>query len=292
MRKMSFVLFVVILFAGCASNDREDSKTRIAVSILPQEYFVSKIAGDIFEINVLIPPGASPATYEPTPSQLVSLSKTDLYLKMGYTGFEMAWMEKLTSANKEMKVVDLSEGVDLIIEDVAHDHAHDHGHHHGGVDPHIWLSPKNVKIIAKNIHEALATRYPEHRDTFDLNLGVFLHELDSLDQYISGALSDLRSHSFFSYHPSLSYYARDYNLEQHPMELAGKEPSSGHLKNLIDTGKEKEINIIFLQMQFDQKNAEVLAKETGAEIVQINPLDIEWFDQMVFITKKLQKNLQ
>lgn len=283
---------MVVLFTGCVNNDRENSKIRIAVSILPQEYFVNKIAGGIFEINVLIPPGASPATYEPTPLQLASLSKTDLYLKLGHTGFEMAWMEKLTSANKEMKVVDLSEDVDLIIEDIVHNHGHDHGHHHGGVDPHIWLSPKNVKIIAENIHEALLTHYPEHRETFNSNLGIFLHELDSLDQYISGALSNLRSHSFFTYHPSLSYYARDYNLEQHPMELGGKEPSSTHLKKLIDTGINNDIKIIFLQMQFDQKNAEVLAKETGAEIVQINPLAIEWFDQMVFITQKLKANLQ
>jgi len=296
MKKTGIVLLMVFLFTGCVNNDHENSKAKIAVSILPQEYFVSKIAGDIFEINVLIPPGASPATYEPTPSQLASLSKTDLYLKLGHTGFEMAWMEKLTSANKEMKVVDLSEGVNLIIEDVAHDHAHDHGHHHGhhhgGVDPHIWLSPKNVKIIAKNIHEALLTYYPEHRETFDSNLGVFLQELDSLDRHISKTLSNLQSHSFFTYHPSLSYYARDYNLKQHPMELGGKEPSSAHLKKLIDTGIEKNIKIIFLQMQFDQKNAEVLAKETGAEIIQINPLDIEWYDQMVFITQKLEANLQ
>jgi len=292
MKKTGIFLLMVALFTGCVNNDRENSKPRIAVSILPQEYFVSKIAGDIFEINVLIPPGASPATYEPTPSQLASLSKTDLYLKLGHTGFEMAWMEKLISANKEMKLVDLSEGIDLIIEDVVHERAHDHGHHHGGIDPHIWLSPKNVIIIAKNIHEALLTYYPEHRDTFDANLGAFLQELDSLDQYISGVLSNLQSHSFFTYHPSLSYYARDYNLEQYPIELGGKNPSSAHLKKLIDTGIEKNIKIIFLQMQFDQKNAEVLAKETGAEIVQINPLDIEWFDQMVFITQKLKANLQ
>ncbi len=292
MKKIGIILLMAALFTGCVNNNRENSKPRIAVSILPQEYFVTKIAGDIFDINVLIPPGASPATYEPTPSQLVSLSKTDLYLKLGHTGFEMAWMEKLTSANKEMKVVDLSEEIDLIIEDVAHDHAHDHGHHHGGVDPHIWLSPKNVKFIAKNIHEALLTDYPEHREIFDSNLGVFLQELDSLDHYISETLSNLRSHGFFTYHPSLSYYARDYNLEQHPMELEGKEPSSAHMKKLIDTGIEKDIKIIFLQMQFDQKNAEVLAKESGAEIVQINPLDIEWYEQMVFITQKLKANLQ
>jgi zinc transport system substrate-binding protein len=296
MRKTNILILIAALLAGCNNNENQNEKIRIAVSILPQEYFVSKIAGDIFEINVLIPPGASPATYEPTPKQLASLSKTDLYLRLGHTGFEMAWMEKLASANDNMTLVDLSPGIELIIEDAmhghGHGHAHDHSHHAGGVDPHIWLSPKNVMVIAKNIHQVLSSGYPEHRETFNSNLEVFLHELDTLDRYISHELSGLRSKSFFTYHPSLSYFARDYNLEQHPMELGGKTPSSAHLKKLIDTALEKDIRVIFLQMQYDQKNAEVLAKETGAEIVQINPLAIEWHDQMIFITKKLKQNLQ
>lgn len=292
MKKTGVLILIAVLFAGCKSNENQNEKIRIAVSILPQEYFVSKIAGDIFEINVLIPPGASPATYEPTPAQLASLSETDLYLRLGHTGFEMAWMEKLASANDNMTIVDLSPGIDLIIEDVMHGHAHDHGHHAGGVDPHIWLSPRNVRVIAHNIHKTLISDYPEYSEIFNSNFEVFLHELDTLDRYISAELSGLRSRSFFTYHPSLSYFARDYNLEQHPMELGGKTPSSAHLKKLIDTAVEKNIRIIFLQMQYDQKNAEVLAKETNAEIVQINPLAIEWHDQMLFITKKLKENLQ
>jgi zinc transport system substrate-binding protein len=292
MRKTSLLLIIAALLSGCGNAGHQNDKERIAVSILPQEYFVSKIAGDLFEINVLIPPGASPATYEPTPSQLASLSKTDLYMKLGHTGFEMAWMNKLTSANDQMKIVDISEGVDLIIEDVLHEHTHDHDHHHGGVDPHIWLSPRNVMIIAKNISRALISNYPEHRETFSSNLEIFLQELDTLDRHISTELAGLSSKSFFIYHPSLSYFSRDYNLEQYPMELGGKTPSAAHMKKLIDTAREKGIRVIFLQMQFDEKNAAVLSKETGAAIIQINPLDVEWFDQMLFITKTLKENLQ
>ncbi len=291
-RRISQLIIIAALASGCVNTGARNEKERIAVSILPQEYFVSKIAGDLFEINVLIPPGASPATYEPTPSQLASLSKTDLYMKLGHTGFEMAWMKKLASANEQMKIIDVSEGVDLIIEDVLHEHTHDHDHHHGGVDPHIWLSPKNVTFIAMNISRALTTYYPEHKDAFSSNLEIFLDELDTLDRYISKELSDLTSKSFLIYHPSLSYFARDYNLEQYPMELGGKTPSASHMKKLIDTAIEKEIRVIFLQMQFDERSAEVLSRETGAEIIQINPLDIEWFDQMLFITKKLKENLQ
>lgn len=328
----------MFLVTSCGNNTGTDDQPTITVSILPQEYFVSRIAGDLFSINVMIPPGASPATYEPTPAQLASLSKTDLYLKMGYTGFEMAWMDKLHSANRQMTIVNLSEGVQLITEATIHggaaahgdaemhgateehvpgeEHAHshggtekhsttdahnaaeaqsdqdDHGHHHGGIDPHTWLSPKNVKIIARNIHNALAAAYPEHREVFATNLDEFLGELDSLDSSIAQELQGLSSRAFFTYHPSLSYFARDYNLAQHPLELGGKTPSAAHMKKMIDTGREEQIGVVFLQMQFDQKNAEVLAKEIGAEIVQINPLDPEWYDQMLYISGKLKENLQ
>ncbi|MEX0987623.1 MAG: zinc ABC transporter substrate-binding protein [Bacteroidales bacterium] len=291
--KIAVLTFVALLLTGCISREQTDSKPELAVTILPQEYFVSKIAGDLFNINVLVPPGASPATYEPTPAQLASLSRTDLYLMMGHTGFEMAWMEKLAAANKKMTLKNLSEGVDLIMEDAMHEAGgHQHGHHHGGVDPHTWLSPVSVKIIAENIYEALAESYPEHKDQFLSNLENFMIEIDSLNLYITNEFSGLASRGFFTYHPSLSYFARDYGLEQHPLELGGKTPSSAHMKHLIDLGIEERIGVIFLQLQFDQKNAAVLAKEIGAEIVQINPLDPDWYNQMIYITDKIKQNLQ
>jgi zinc transport system substrate-binding protein len=292
MKKILFILSIVIAFTGCNNTQQPtDLKKEIAVSILPQEYFVKKIAGENFNINVMIPPGASPATYEPTPAQLVSLSKTSLYLKMGYTGFEMAWMEKLASSNSEMNIVDLSEGINLIIEENAHDNQH-HTHGHGGIDPHTWLSPKNAKIISQNTYKALSASYPELEKVFNENLAKFIIEIDSLDTYISTTLADISSRAFFTYHPSLSYFARDYNLEQNPLELGGKTPTAAHMKYLVDTGQEKKIGVIFLQMQFDQKNAEVLANEIDAEIVQINPLDQEWYKQMIFIADKLKENLK
>lgn len=293
MKHLSILLFFILLITSCNSKEKITVSNEIAVSILPQKYFVSKIAGDNFKINVMIPPGASPATYEPTPVQLTSLSNTNLYLKIGFTGFELAWMEKLSAANEKMKIADLSSGINLIMESsVNEQHEMEIGHHHGGVDPHIWLSPRNVIIICKNIYDELSDIYPEYEKVFKANLDSFQADLDSLDLYIAKELKELKSRSFFTYHPSLSYFARDYNLEQYPLELGGKEPSPSHLKFLIDTGKEKDIRIVFLQMQFDQRNAEALAKEINAEIVQINPLEEEWFSQMIYITDKLKTNLQ
>lgn len=282
------LLLLAVTMISCGSGEKsESSSPTISVSILPQKYFVEKIAGDLFDVNVMIPPGASPATYEPTPAQITSLTKTDVYMKIGYTIFEVSWMDKLASANENMDIVDLSEGVDLIMEE----HHHHGSHDHGSVDPHIWMSPKNVKIISTNILNVLTEVYPEHEPVLNKNYTVFMSELDSLDSFMRSEMEKLGSRSFLTYHPALSYFARDYELSQHPMELEGKTPSSAYLKDLVDLGKEEGIKVIFLQMQFDQHNAEVLAKEIGAEIVQINPLDPEWFQQMLFITDKLKSNL-
>ena len=292
MTRISFILLVAFTLFSCNNfKQTTESKPEISVSILPQEYFVSKIAGDHFKINVMIPSGASPATYEPTPAQLASISRTDLYLKIGYTGFEMAWMERLAASNADMRIINLSEGVELIMEKAVHDNQH-REHKHGGVNPHTWLSPVCVKIIAQNIYKALSETYPEMEQEFSLNLDKFKTELDSLDAYISKTLNGLQSRAFFSYHPSLSYFSRDYGLEQYSLELGGKTPSAAHMKYLIDTGKKKNIRIVFLQMQFDQKNANVLADEIDAKIIQINPLALEWYEQMLLITDKLKQNLK
>lgn len=294
MKKNIILFLVAFIFFGCKSSPEKSEIPVISVSILPQEYFVKRIAKDRVSVNVMIPPGASPATYEPTTGQLTSLSETILYLQMGYTGFEMAWMDKLMKSNPSMKLVTLSDGVDLIREASTHDDENhsDHSHHHGGIDPHVWLSPINASIIARNIEKALSESFPEYANEFATNLDVFLQEIDSLQSFISVELSNLSSRSFFTYHPSLTYFARDFDLQQYPLELGGKTPSPAHLKSLVDVGMEKGIGVVFLQMQFDQKNAEVLSREIDAKIVQIDPLDPDWKSQLIFITEKLKENLQ
>lgn len=288
-RTILFTAFAFLLACSGGKPDAGDNPS-VTVSILPQKYFVEQIAGSTVDVNVMIPPGASPATYEPSPSQLEKLSRSELYFRVGHIGFESAWMDRMQKVNPAMDVVDLSEGIDLIGHD-PHGGSHDR-HHHRGINPHIWLAPSTVKKLSGTITDRLAERFPEEEGRFRENMRSFEKKLDSLDRYIRSELQDLDSRSFFIYHPSLAYYARDYNLEQVPMELEGKSPSSAYLKNLADQGKEKGIGVIFLQMQFDQHNAEVLARETGAEIVQINPLDPAWYEQMIAITDKLKMHLQ
>ncbi len=213
--KNLFLFLWIILLASCRSGGEIEEKTVISVSIIPQNYFIEQLAGDLVEVNVMIPPGASPATYEPSVSQLGKLDQSLLYLRIGYVGFEQSWMEKISSVNPDMKIVNLSEGVDIILED-DHEEAEDEnheGHGHHGPDPHIWMSVINARIIARNIHNELLVLFPDEKEYLQTKHMHFSQSLDSLHLAIGGKLEGIENRKFIIYHPALTYFARDYGLE-------------------------------------------------------------------------------
>jgi zinc transport system substrate-binding protein len=279
----------LISLGSCHSEEHPADRTTISVSILPQKYFIEKIAGEKVEVNVLIPPGASPATYEPSMAQLGRLDQSQLYMKIGYVGFELSWMDKIASVNPDMKIIDLSRGIDLI-QDMGEEEEH-HGHSHGGTDPHIWMSVINAKVIAANIYKELVLLFPADKEAMKQRFQTFNHELDSLHRSVSARLKEVENRNFLIYHPALSYFARDYNLHQYPIEIEGKIPSPAHLKKLTDLSKQKAIRSIFIQSQFDQRNAEILASEIDAEIIRFNPLDENWKRQMLYIADQFNASL-
>lgn len=291
MRIKLLFLWGILLATSCRPGVEVPETPLISVSILPQQYFIEQLAGELVEVNVMIPPGASPATYEPTVSQLGKLDQSSVYMRIGYIGFEQSWMDKLSSVNPHMKIVDLSRGVDIIMEDTgleddSHGHAHD-GHSHQGMDPHIWMSAINVRIIAENIHRELLLLFPEEEEYLIDRLNRFSGLVDSLHLAVSGRLQGMKSHTFMIYHPALTYYARDYGLEQIALEKGGKSPSPAHLKEITDQARENAVNKILIQSQFDVENAKILARETGSEIIQFDPLDLHWSDQMYYIAEQL-----
>lgn len=289
MNRRTIIGILFLLLASCKPGSFAPDKPVISVSILPQKYFIERLAGESVVVNVMIPPGASPATYEPTFSQLSKLDRSRIYMRIGYVGFEESWMAKISSVNSSMKVIDLSRGIEPIRENEP-DHLHRHAH--GGIDPHVWLSPLNAKIITKNIYDELVLLMPEDKELLFSRYSNFERELDSLHHTISGLLFGLEGRNFMIFHPALSYFARDFNLVQYPLEIGGKTPSPAHMKWMTDLGKEKNISTIFIQMQFNKKNAQALANEIEAEIVEINPLDPAWHDQMLYIANKLKTSLE
>ena len=289
MKQTLLAIVIIGLALSCSTTTDRGEQAVISVSILPQLYFVEQLAGDLVEVNVMIPPGASPASYEPTVSQLSKLEESETYFRIGHVGFELSWMDKISSVNPGMKIVDLSHGIDLIFdtEEETDDH---HGHSHGGTDPHLWMSVHNARIIARNIHDEMLLMFPDHQPELDLRLEKFSASLDSLHLLISKRLEGLENRSFLIYHPALTYFARDYNLHQYPLEIEGKSPSPAHLRQMVDLGRSQKISRILIQDQFDRKNAEVLAREIGAEIIQFDPLDPDWMEQMLYIADQLNSS--
>ena len=286
MKNIVLITFLFLLVCACDTKNESSDKPVISVSILPQQYFIEQLAGDLAEINVMIPPGASPATYEPSISQLGKLDQSEVYMRIGSVGFEQSWMNKIRSVNADMKIVDLSEGLEFIEEDPGEAGAY-HGHAHHGSDPHIWMSTINARIIARNIHRELLLLFPDKKEYLVARYDQFSLSLDSLHLAISTKLVDLENRKFMIYHPALTYYARDYELEQYSLEIEGKSPSPAHLREMCDLAIANQISKIFIQSQFDRRNAEVLAAETGSEIISFDPLSLKWDEQMGYIAEQL-----
>lgn len=274
------------------------AKGQVSVSILPQQYFVKQIAGDAVEVNVMVGKGADPHTYEPKPKQMTALEKSDLYFAIGIE-FEEAWLPKFQKSYPNLKIVKTDAGVEKIKfeghhehkhEHAGHDH-HDHEHHHGEFDPHIWLDPVSVKVQAKNIAAALSEKYPENKALFEANLAKFEARLDELDGFIKSTLSNVKNREFIVYHPSWGYFAKRYDLEQIAIEVEGKEPKPAQLKELIEEAKEHGVKVIFVAPQFSKKAAQTIAKESGASVVEIDQLPLDWDAELRKTAQILSKSL-
>ena len=286
--KTSFLLGL-LLFTACAGRPGKEKAERIiTVTIEPQRYFTEAIAGDKFTVRSLVPKGSSPETYDPTPQQLVSLGESEAYLRIGHIGFELAWMDRLLHNTPHLQVFDTSKGVDLIYEP-AFDHG-DHSHA-GGVEPHIWNSTANALVIAGNTLKALCTLDKENETYYRNRYDSLCHRIEQTDSLIRKTLATPGTdRAFMIYHPALSYFARDYGLHQISIEEGGKEPSPSHLKGLMEVCKDEGVHVIFVQPEFDRRNAEIIAQQTGTEVVPINPLTYDWEKEMIKIAKSLTKN--
>ncbi len=271
-----FVLWVV-LFSGCGLKTPKEEKPIASVTISPIQFFMNRLAGEALEVNVMVPQGANPSTYSPTPGQIRSLSGATLYVRAGYLGFEMAWMDRLMELNSQMRVVNLSDGLTLIKGD---DSVHGDHVHEGGIDPHIWMSPRQVLRFLPVLKEALITTWPAMTDSVNGRYDQLVSEVQQRDEALQSLSRKLTQPKFMIFHPALTYLARDYGFEQHSIEYEGKEPSPVALKNLIDLARHEEIRVIFIQEEFDKRNAQLVSQETGAHLMIINPLASDWYAGM------------
>ena len=284
MKKLIYFLTLLILGA-CGNSPQKNEKPILTVTLEPLRYFTEAIAGGHYEVVSMVPKGSSPENYDPTPQQLVALSRSQAYFRIGYIGFEQAWMKKMQANAPEMKVFDTSRGVDFIR---GEGHWHGDHFHEGGVEPHIWNSTRNAIIIAENIYEALCELDAIHQEEYKNRLDSLKKTIAQTDANVSAFLENADS-TFLIYHPALSYFARDYGLKQISIEENGKEPSPAQLKALIETCRKEKAHVIFVQQEFDQRNAQLIADELDVNVVPINPLSYDWDEEMVRVAQALKR---
>jgi zinc transport system substrate-binding protein len=248
---------------------------------------VEKIAGNDFKVNVLLPPGASPADFTLVPSQIKDITLSKVWFRIGHIGFEYSWKDKIQQVNLNMKVVDLSEGLDLISDETL---PSGYKSTTSGINPHTWMSPSLVKQMAVRITKELSTLNPDKKSIYNINYKQFVKDIEELDNKIAQDLKDYKGRQFIMFHPSLSYFAREYGLVQHSLEPGGKEPTPQRMAEVVDLARMEGIRVIYIQSDLDQDQARVFAEEIDGKIVQMWPLNPAWFDNLKEITGMLIDN--
>jgi len=282
MRRKIISFGLVILGLGVlADKAGAADKLPVFVSILPQAYFVERIGGERVAVQVMVQPGASPATYEPKPRQMAALAGTKLYFAIGVP-FEKTWLPRIMGAHAALKIVHTDQGIEKMTMQ-AHHHEEEEAegekhedHDHITPDPHVWVSPPDVLIQAQNITTALQQADPEHRDFYETNRRAFASDIQALDTEIRSILADKRDQRFMVFHPSWGYFARAYGLQQIAIEIEGKDPKPAQLQELIKVAREQQIRVVFVQPQFSTKSAGLIAEAIGGKIAFADPLARDW----------------
>ena len=279
MKRFLYLIILCVILAGCkgtpqkqadsgkaSSTEKPAVTVTVTVTISPYKYFVDQIAKGKVDVNVMVSNGNNPETYEPYAQQMMELSKSALYLKVGSIGFEQTWMKKLQDNAPDMKVIDTSVGIKP---------AKTPG---GNIDPHVWMSCSNARIIASNILKALCELEPKNKAFFEKNYQSLLSIIDKRDSTIREGFKNHPKmvRKFVIYHPILTYFARDYQLEQLAIEEEGREPSAAQLKSLIERARKEKIKFCLIQAEFANRNTTTFINESHTKPMDINPLQGDW----------------
>ena len=278
MWKCLYPLLLCLLLVSCSSKKNNQERI-INVTIEPERFLAEAIAGDKYTVNTIVPKGSNPEIYEPSPEQLVKLSEGSIYLRIGQIGFEQIWMDRIRQNAPDMRIYDLSEGI-IRPEKGKY------------VDPHIWTSVKNMRIMAQHLVEILAKEDPENGEYYRKRAAALTAELKKMDEAFGNQLKSVPNRSFLIYHPTLTYFAKDYNLDQIAIEKEDKEPTPFTVKETINECKRKHVRLILLQKEFDIKNTQMIARQLDAQIVQFDPLAYNWPETMRQVVNAISNPVQ
>lgn len=285
MKKLIFILLSVFVPLSCNRKNADTGGKIITVSIAPYKYFITEIAGDDFKVNIMVPAGANPHIYEPYPGQINKLRRSVAYISNGFLGFEKTWLDRFYEINKTMKKLSVGDRIDPI--ESGHNHE---GKQAEGADPHFWVSPKCAFIIASSVKDLLIELNPARKEEYESNYSNLILKISEADNEAKTLFSDFSGKAFMIYHPNLAYLARDYGLKEVAVEFEGKEPPPSRLKGLIDFARTENLSTIFVQREYDSKNANAIAHEIGAKVRIIDPLSENWYNSTMDIVRALHKS--
>ena len=276
---ISLLLLVVsftAMSASCRTAQPESDKIGVVVTILPLADFVQHIGGDRVAVTVMVPPGASPHTHEPAPSQMVQVQNADAYVKAGSgVEFELAWMDKILKQNPDLQVIDCSEGVTI-----------------KDGDPHIWNSPVNAMTMAESIGKGLAGIDADNAGLYLDNMQRYIESLGELDSDIHNKVAGFTNRAFLIYHPSFAYLAAEYGMDQIAIEHGGKEPTPKVIQESIEMAETYNLQYVFAAPQFSTVHAESIAKAIDGEVVLIDPLPERYIENIDSVTDALSREFE
>ncbi|HZK20970.1 MAG TPA: zinc ABC transporter substrate-binding protein [Oscillospiraceae bacterium] len=277
----ALIILSVLLMPCCIREDNTTDKPIIAVTIVPEHTFVKEVCGDLVEIITLIAPGYSPESYEPAPNEIERFSKADLYFTIGLAAEEISIIPNIT---EDIKVIALQNEVSSVYADRMFTE--------NSRDPHIWLSPKRVKIMIKAIAREVSALDPSNADIYNKNADEYIKQLNSLDEYIKNIIGQMENKSFIAFHPAFGYLAEDYGMTMYALQKEGKEAAPRHLQEMVDLAKKEGIKAIFYQEEIDSRQAKAFADEIGGRTVKLAPLSADYIDNLMLMADTLAKELK
>ncbi|WP_319416532.1 metal ABC transporter solute-binding protein, Zn/Mn family [Marispirochaeta aestuarii] len=295
-RVLVLVISSVTLLSAGGQKDASSSergRINVFVSILPQKYFAESIGGENVDVSVMVPPGKSPATYEPSPRQMVSLGKADLFFTIGVS-FEKAFLERVSSTLTSLRIVATDRGITKrYLEAHGHDddHGDEHGEEKGEPDPHIWMDPLLVKEQGTVMRDALIELDPGKADAYREGYRKFAADLDSLHEELEGILAPAKGSLLFVYHPAFGYFADRYGLRQEAIETGGKEPSPALLEQVVMEAREEKVKVIFVQPEFPEKSARAVADAIDGAVVPVAPLAEDYMENLRSLAREVAQGV-
>jgi len=280
------LIILLLLTSGCNKSSEKVDTLTVAVSIVPEAAFVEAIAGDLVHVVTVIPPGASPTNYQPSPKEMIQLENANVYFSIGVSAEENILLN-IDATAKDLMVVDLANPVDTLYPARYFQASHpsdDKDHHHAGRDPHIWMSPKRVIVMVNTIKDVLIQLDPDHRTTYTENTANYIEALETADTFLK---THLPSKKFITMHPSLGYFADDYNLKMISIEKDGKEATALHLQEVIQTSLDNHITVILYQKEFDPAQAKTIANEIGGRVQSFEPLSKDYIHNLYVLNDLL-----